>query len=395
MNDIGPFAPPGVPVECRFDRREVARLEWWVGQPGDPAVLLEEFCRGVGLAAGDLSVGAVGEHGASGLCGVALLVSGAAGASMVGGAVGRASPSPAVPDVVAIAYEHGHGVESGTAGGRLCVAGWVPSWQPDDHAAAIERVCEAIGRGEVYQVNIVGHHRSAYAGDPASAVAAVAGLADGGDYAGVMSGDGWAVVSGSPECFVEVADGRVVTRPIKGTRPATEVGGKELLASVKERAEHVMIVDLERNDVARVAVPGSVAVTDFFALRHWCGLWQAESTVSAQIADGVGLARLLRAMCPPGSVTGAPKLAALDQIARYEPVGRGPAMGAMGYFSAERLVLGLTIRTVAVEPDVLHVWAGGGITWRSDPADEVAEAAAKAGPVKASIKEATSTGFNL
>ena len=104
----------------------------------------------------------------------------------------------------------------------------------------------------------------------------------------------------------------MVTRPIKGTRPATAAGRRELLASAKERAEHVMIVDLERNDLARVARTGSVRVDELFAVRRWCDLWQAESAVSAELADGVGLADLLRAICPGGSVTGAPKLAALD-----------------------------------------------------------------------------------
>ena len=132
-----------------------------------------------------------------------------------------------------------------------------------------------------------------------------------------------------------------------------------------------------------------MSVTDFFALRRWCDLWQAESTVSARVAEGVGLAELLRAVCPPGSVTGAPKLAALDVIAAQEPVGRGPAMGAMGYLSVGRLVLGLTIRTVAVEVDRIHLWAGGGVTWRSDPDDEVDEALAKAAPVKAAVNAQT------
>ena len=90
-------------------------------------------------------------------------------------------------------------------------------------------------------------------------------------------------------------------------------------------------------------------------------------------------------MCPGGSVTGAPKLAALDLIADLEPVGRGPSMGAFGWIDREHLDLGLTIRTVAVDADRVHVWAGGGITWDSDPAAEVAEAAAKAGPLRAAL----------
>jgi para-aminobenzoate synthetase component 1 len=264
------------------------------------------------------------------------------------------------------------------------VAGWEPSWTPTDHADAVRAVREAIACGDVYQVNLVGHASARYDGDPLPALHRVAGL-PGARYGGVLTGDGWAIACASPETLVEVADGRIVTRPIKGTRPATEVGRRELLASTKERAEHVMIVDLERNDLARLAATGSVRVDELFAIRRWCGLWQAESVVSARLAAGVGLADVLRAMCPGGSVTGAPKLAALDVIAALEPAGRGPSMGAYGWVTRDRIDLGLTIRTVAADAERVHVWAGGGITWGSDPEAEVAEAAAKAAPIRAAL----------
>ncbi|MGH8791032.1 MAG: chorismate-binding protein, partial [Stackebrandtia sp.] len=268
--------------------------------------------------------------------------------------------------------------------GVLRVGPWRPSWTPRRHAAAVEKVRQAIGRGDVYQANVVGHAQADYDGDLDAVLTAVSGLA-GAPFGGALAGDGWAVASASPECLAVVADGTVTTKPIKGTGPATEAGARELRESVKERAEHVMIVDLERNDLAHVARPGTVAVPELFALREWCGLWQAESTVTARLRHGVGLAEVLRAICPPGSVTGTPKLAALDHIAALEPVGRGPAMGALGYVTAERATLGLTIRTVAADESRLHLWAGGGITWRSRPEAEVAEAAAKADPVKAAL----------
>jgi para-aminobenzoate synthetase component 1 len=134
--------------------------------------------------------------------------------------------------------------------------------------------------------------------------------------------------------------------------------------------------------VARI---GSVRVDELFGLRRWCGLWQAESTVSARLCDGVGLAALLRAVCPGGSVTGAPKLAALAEIARLEPVGRGPSMGALGWVGHDGIRLGLSIRTVAADDTHVHLWAGGGITWGSDPDAEVAEAAAKAAPIRTAL----------
>jgi para-aminobenzoate synthetase component 1 len=261
----------------------------------------------------------------------------------------------------------------------------------------VGEVRAAIARGDVYVVNLVGHASAPFGGDPRPALARVAGL-PGARYGGVLHGPPdpagcaprWWVASASPETLIEVAGGRAVTRPIKGTRPATPEGRAELLASAKERAEHVMIVDLERNDLGRVARIGSVRVDELFAIRRWSGLWQAESTVSASLAGGVGLADLLGAVWPGGSVTGAPKVAAIDVAARLEPVGRGPSMGASGWIGHDpggrlKVDLGLTIRTVAIDGGRAHLWAGGGIVWDSDPAAEVAEAAAKAAPIKAAL----------
>ncbi|GIF77254.1 hypothetical protein Asi02nite_67720 [Asanoa siamensis] len=259
---------------------------------------------------------------------------------------------------------------------------WTPSWTPAAHAEAVSAVRAAIGRGDVYQVNVVGHASAPYVGDPLPALARLGDL-PGARYGGLLTGEGWAVGCASPETLVQVTGGRVITRPIKGTRPATAAGRLELLDSAKERAEHVMIVDLERNDLARVARTGTVRVDELFAIRRWVDLWQAESVVSAELAPGIGLADLLRATCPGGSVTGAPKLAALNHIAALEPVGRGPSMGALGWIDASGdLDLGLTIRTAAADRDHLHLWAGGGITWDSDPEAEVAEATAKAAPIR-------------
>jgi para-aminobenzoate synthetase component 1 len=154
-----------------------------------------------------------------------------------------------------------------------------------------------------------------------------------------------------------------------------------LRASAKDRAEHVMIVDLERNDLSRVAVTGSVEVEQLYALSQWSGLWQAGSRVAARVRDDVGVLDVLRALAPGGSVTGAPKQAAWELLAGLEPVGRGPSMGAFGLLHGGGLDLGLTIRTVAADADRVHLWAGGGITWGSDPQAEVAEAHAKAAPV--------------
>ncbi|TWG12693.1 para-aminobenzoate synthetase component 1 [Actinoplanes teichomyceticus] len=307
---------------------------------------------------------------------------------MIQATPGAPSPVPGIPDVYAVVHEHTDrpppDAPARSAGWRL--GPWRESWTPAEHARAVQRVRDAIGRGDVYQVNVVGHGAAPYTADPAAALRRVATL-PGARYGGVLAAPdgGWALATASPETLVEVRDGRVLTRPIKGTRPATAAGRRDLLASAKERAEHVMIVDLERNDLARLPGAGPVRVDELFAVRRWCDLWQAESVVSAPLDGDLDLADLLRAVCPGGSVTGAPKLAALRQIATLEPVGRGVSMGALGWIGHDHLDLGLSIRTVAVDGSRVHTWAGGGITADSDPAAEVAEAAAKAAPLRAAL----------
>jgi para-aminobenzoate synthetase component 1 len=364
-----------------------------VGDDGDPAELVAAFLEDNGLPVRDIGRTATQFHptGAGTPCGAALYVSASAGSVMVGGPPGAPSPVPGIPDVVAVVHRHGDPAESSLSVMGACTNGvgewrlgpFSDSWSRAGHAAAVDAVRAAITRGDVYQVNVVGHSSAPYTGDPGPALERVAGL-PGARYGGVLTGAGWAIATASPETLVEVRGGRVVTRPIKGTRPATGPGRRELLASAKERAEHVMIVDLERNDLARLGV-GPVRVDELFAVRRWCGLWQAESVVSAPIERPVGLAELLRALCPGGSVTGAPKRAALAEIARLEPVGRGVSMGALGWVGTDHVDLGLSIRTVAVDGERVHLWAGGGITIDSDPQAEVDEAVAKAAPVRAAL----------
>jgi para-aminobenzoate synthetase component 1 len=317
-----------------------------------------------------------------------LFVSSAAGAGMIGVSPGVSSPSPAVPDLVVVAYEREPDSTwqppADHVAGAWRLGDWEPSWTQAEHAAAVVRVREAIARGDVYQVNLVGHASARYTGDPGPALRRITAL-PGARYPYRLAGDGWEIASASPEMLLRIEGDRLETRPIKGTRPATPAGRRELVDSAKERAEHIMIVDLERNDLAHIARTGSVVVPELFRVRRWCDLWQAESRVTATLAAGVDLAGVLRAVCPGGSVTGAPKLAALAEIGRLEPVGRGPSMGALGWIEPDRIDLGLTIRTVAVDDERVHLWAGGGITWDSEPEAEVAEAAAKAAPLRAAL----------
>ncbi|WP_089296231.1 chorismate-binding protein [Actinoplanes regularis] len=382
-----PGAPPAAPASCHARHHALRSFSWHRGDSGDPAELVTAFLEDNGLPVRKLGRSADKNqtYGHGAICGASLYVSADAGCVMINATPGGPSPVPVIPDVYAVVWVHTEDPFPGSTG-SWNLGPWAESWSPRQHADAVQRVRDAIGRGDVYQVNVVGHASAPYTGDPTAALRRVATL-PGARYGGILAApDGrWAIATASPETLVEVRHGRVLTRPIKGTRPATAQGRRELLASAKERAEHIMIVDLERNDLARLPGTGPVRVDKLFAVRRWCGLWQAESVVSAPLSGEVGLADLLRAVCPGGSVTGAPKIAALEQIAALEPVGRGVSMGALGWIGHDHLDLGLSIRTVAVDGSRVHAWAGGGITADSDPEAEVAEAAAKAGPLRAAL----------
>jgi para-aminobenzoate synthetase component 1 len=270
--------------------------------------------------------------------------------------------------------------------GNLSIGAWERTWAEEDHAAAVEAVRDAIARGDVYQVNLVQHLSAPFAGRPGTLAARLGTLTQPNDWPfhddgwRVLEGDGWAVVSASPELFLARRGRRVWTRPIKGTRPR---GGRaELLASAKDAAEHVMIVDLERNDLSRVCVPGSVRWPELMVAEPLAGVEHLVSTVDGELRPRVGLAETLAALFPGGSVTGAPKIAAVDLIAALEPVGRGASMGALGRVHGNGdLELALTIRTFAIAEGRLHLWVGGGIVWDSDPRDEVEESLTKATPL--------------
>ena len=241
---------------------------------------------------------------------------------------------------------------------------WRQTWAPRDYAAAVERVRDAIARGDVYQVNLVQHLAAEFAGDPGALAARLAPLNP--HNREPYRGDGWAIVSGSPELFLARRGRRVWTCPIKGTRPAGAGAARELARSAKDAAEHVMIVDLERNDLSRVCEPGSVRWPELMATRSLAGVEHMVSTVEGRLRDGVGLAELLAATFPGGSITGAPKIAAVDLIAEIEPVGRGASMGALGrVYGNGDLDLALTIRTFAIAEGQIHLWVGGGVVWDS------------------------------
>ena len=248
------------------------------------------------------------------------------------------------------------------------------------HVAAVADCVERIAAGELFQANITLRLEGALSGSPADAFAAGIAVLEPRHGAFLDLGGGRAILSFSPELFLRRSGEAVVTSPIKGTAPR-EAGAEALLGSAKDAAEHVMIVDLSRNDLGRVAEYGSVAPGAVRAEPH-PGLWHLVTDVRARVREGTTDAEIVRAAFPPGSVTGAPKVQALKVIGELEGSQREVYTGAIGFASPYAgLQLNVAIRTLEVAGG--HAWlgCGGGIVADSDPRAELHEALGKAAPI--------------
>jgi para-aminobenzoate synthetase component 1 len=252
---------------------------------------------------------------------------------------------------------------------------------------AVEAIRAAIRRGEIYQANL--SRRLSFEGvERADARALYSALVDSGEapFAAYLESAERVVLSNSPERFLRVAGRSVETCPIKGTRPrapdpdADRRLAAELRASGKDAAEHLMIVDLERNDLGRVCEIGSVRVAELAELHSFASVHHLVSSVQGQLRGGTGALELLAAAFPGGSISGAPKLRALQVIAGLEPEPRDIYTGALGYFDAAGgLDLSVAIRTAVLRDDALHLHVGAGIVADSDPEAEWLETEAKVG----------------
>ncbi|MDQ0743201.1 para-aminobenzoate synthetase component 1 [Clavibacter sp. B3I6] len=270
-----------------------------------------------------------------------------------------------------------------------------PAWRHDDAAyLALIRSCqESIRRGDAYQLCLTNSARVPGAVDPVRVHLALRALSPTHHGAFLRVG-GTVLVSASPERFVEVdAAGTLRTLPIKGTRPrhadpaADARARADLLASEKERAENVMIVDLMRNDLSRVCVLGSVRVTSLFDVEAYAQVHQLVSRVEGELAPGVSAVDAVRALFPAGSMTGAPKSAAVGILAALERGPRGIYAGAFGWFGDDgRADLAMVIRSVVVADGRATVGAGGGITASSVPEEELEEVRVKAAPLLAAVR---------
>ena len=260
-----------------------------------------------------------------------------------------------------------------------------PDTSDSHYAAAVEQVIEFIRAGDAFQANIARRFSAGFSGDPRTF--AHRAITENRAWFGAFLDFGalGQVVSISPELFLRIGpDGAVVTRPIKGTRPAS-VDRAELEGSAKDAAELAMIVDLMRNDLGRVAETGSVRVTSARVLETHRTVHHGVAEITARLRGDVSWIDLLRATFPPGSVTGAPKIRAMQIIDELEPHARGFYCGAIGFLSRSgHAALNVAIRTALLDPAVdggrrcLSYFAGCGIVADSDPASEVAETHAKA-----------------
>ena len=252
----------------------------------------------------------------------------------------------------------------------------------------VERIREYIRAGDTFQTVLSRRQDVAITAEPLAVYRALRTL-NPAPYLYFLQLDDLVIAGSSPEVLVRVAEGDVLVRPIAGTRPRggtpeeDERLARELLADPKELAEHVMLVDLGRNDVGRAAAFGSVQVTELKTIERYSHVQHIVSEVRGRLRPGLDAVDALRACFPAGTVTGAPKVRAMEIIDELEPTRRGPYAGAVGYlgWGAERLDTAIALRTAVIRGGRAHVQAGAGIVADSDPGKEYLESEAKAGAV--------------
>ena len=258
--------------------------------------------------------------------------------------------------------------------------------EPRDFVMRVRRALDYIAAGDIYQANLSRgwHARHAESIDPVEVYRRLR-RANPGPFCALLRHGDFAVVSSSPERLVMSDGRRVHTRPIAGTRPrgATAQADAELIRQLldneKERAEHVMLIDLERNDLGRVCIGGSVRVDEFMAVESYAHVHHIVSNVVGTLRSGVGIVDVLRAVFPGGTITGCPKVRCMQIIAELEGLGRGAYTGSLGYINTDGSAdFNILIRTMSINGSRLDFRAGAGIVADSDPQRELAETRAKA-----------------
>ncbi len=269
-----------------------------------------------------------------------------------------------------------------------------PQIAADDYKAMVARAKDYITAGDIFQVVLAQRFTCPFPLPPLTLYRALRRV-NPSPFLYFLDLPGFAVVGSSPEILVRVRNGEVTIRPIAGTRPrgATSTQDRDneqsLLADPKERAEHLMLLDLGRNDVGRVACRGSVSVTESFTVERYSHVMHIVSNVIGQLDQKSDALDALFAGFPAGTVSGAPKIRACEIIAELEPETRGAYAGGVGYFSPDGSVDScIVLRTAVVKDGTMHVQAGAGIVADSDPDYELAECKAKASALIAAAQEA-------
>ena len=361
--------------------RGVARvLSWSDGDPGDPFDLLQEAIERGGFA---LAVGFLGYDLGRRVEDIPALATRALDlpdlwvgfwddVSWAPPAEARSGPTP-------------------TAAGAIR-----PTLPKPRYTDAVAEIRRRLAAGDLYQANLTQRISVPLApgADPAALYRRLIAERPA-PFAAYLDCGRFQVLGASPERFLRYDPGtrRLTTEPIKGTAPAGRLD--DLLGSAKDRAEHVMIVDLARNDLGRVCEPGSVVVDDMLRPMTLPSVHHLVSTVRGELRPGVGLADVLRATFPGGSITGTPKVAAMHAIEALEPVRRGVYCGALGWFRPDGAFdLNLAIRTAVMMDDTLHVHAGGGIVIDSTPEGEHDECWLKARSLLEAVGAEAPAGYS-
>lgn len=302
----------------------------------------------------------------------------------------------ATGECVAVA-EAGHAqwldrIEADVAASRSLAP--LPEWRapasldedaPHRFTDGVERILEHLAAGDVFQANLSRGWRATFDAPLApAALHARLRAANPAPFAGLFAGDGWAVVSSSPERLVSVRGDAVETRPIAGTRPRSPGDDeaariRELVGHPKERAEHVMLIDLERNDLGRVCLPGTVEVDELMTVESYAHVHHIVSNVRGRLLPAATPGAVLRAVFPGGTITGCPKVRCMQIIAALEGRGRGAYTGAFGWLNRDGdMDFNILIRSAALEGETLRFRTGAGIVIDSVPGKELDETRAKA-----------------
>ncbi len=256
---------------------------------------------------------------------------------------------------------------------------WLASSNARQYRQSVAKIQQFIHAGDCYQVNLAQHFKASYRGHPWHAYRHLRQQLPAPFSAFINTGLG-CLLSHSPERFLSIANQHISTSPIKGTRPrgqTTEADAhyaRELLNSAKDRAENLMIVDLLRNDLGRSCVPGSISAEALFTLETYANVHHLVSTVRGELRSDVTALEALRSAFPGGSITGAPKIRAMDIINALEPVSRSAYCGSVFYYSNHgHFDSNIAIRSLIADGSDIHCWGGGGIVADSDPQQEYAE----------------------